>query len=97
MTTTTLRLPEPLKRRIAEVADQTGQTAHAFMLEALQEKTDEAEWRVALYAEAKTRADQFDVDGKSIEWHEMKTWLLARAQGKPVKPPRAKVQRRAGK
>lgn len=96
MTTTTLRLPEPLKRRIAGLADQTGQTAHAFMVEALQEKADEAEWRMALYAEAKARADQFDVDGRYIEWHDMRAWLLARAEGKRVKPPRVKTQRRRG-
>lgn len=97
MSTTTLRLPEPLKRRIAGLADQSGQTAHAFMVEALQEKADEAEWRMALYAEAKARADQFDVDGRYIEWHDMRAWLLARAEGKRVKSPRVKTEPRRGK
>jgi hypothetical protein len=37
--TTTLKLPDDLKARIAVVAEQTGKTPHAFMVEALQRQT----------------------------------------------------------
>ena len=43
MSTTTLRLPDELKARIAEVAKQAGVTPHHFMLEAVAEKTVQAE------------------------------------------------------
>lgn len=87
MSTTTLRLPEPLKQRIAELAAQSGQTAHAFMVEALQEKADEAEWRLGVQNEAQARDRAIDVDGRVIEWHEMRTWLQARAAGRRPHPP----------
>ena len=45
-TTTTLKLPEELKSRIATLAESAGKTPHAFMVEAL-----EAEQEVAIYGE----------------------------------------------
>lgn len=93
MSTTTLRLPEALKQRISELAEQTGQTAHAFMVDALQEKADEAEWRVAMQSEALARDRAIDADGRVIEWHEMRTWLQAKAQGgHPYAPPLRRLQ-----
>lgn len=41
--TTTLKLPDELKARIAAAAEQTGKTPHAFMVETLQAQTDLAE------------------------------------------------------
>ncbi|MBU3747850.1 MAG: ribbon-helix-helix protein, CopG family, partial [Burkholderiaceae bacterium] len=45
MTTTTIRLPEDLKARVATVAKRSGMTAHGFILEAIAEKTQQAELR----------------------------------------------------
>lgn len=87
MSTTTLRLPEPLKQRIAELAERSGQTAHAFMVGALQEKADEAEWRMDMQTEAHARDRAIDADGSVIDWHEMRTWLQARAEGRRSCPP----------
>ncbi|NCT87817.1 CopG family transcriptional regulator [Stenotrophomonas acidaminiphila] len=36
--TTTIRLPDELKARIAEMAKETGMTPHGFILEAIAEK-----------------------------------------------------------
>ena len=36
MTTTTLKLPESLKKRIAPLAQAAGKTPHAWMIDALQ-------------------------------------------------------------
>ena len=43
--TTTLKLPDDLKARIAVAAEQAGKTSHAFMVEALQMQTELAERR----------------------------------------------------
>jgi predicted transcriptional regulator len=43
--TTTLKLPDELKARIAVAAEQTGKTPHAFMVEALRMQTELAERR----------------------------------------------------
>jgi predicted transcriptional regulator len=51
-TPTTLRLPVRLKRRIAVVAKDEGRTAHAFMLEVLEEGTALAEKRRSFQRDA---------------------------------------------
>lgn len=58
MTTTTLRLPEPLKERIFDLAEQTGQTAHAFMLQAIEDRVRDEEVRQAFASEAQSRYDK---------------------------------------
>jgi predicted transcriptional regulator len=47
--TTTLKLSDELKARIASAAQQTGKTAHAFMVEALELQTELAERRSASF------------------------------------------------
>ena len=39
MATTTLKLPEELKSRIAKIAETAGKAQHAFMVEALEAET----------------------------------------------------------
>lgn len=45
MSTTTIRLPDDLKTRIAAAAVRTGTTSHNFILEAIAEKADQEEMR----------------------------------------------------
>ena len=40
MSTTTIRLPENLKARVARAAERSGTSAHSFILEAIAEKAD---------------------------------------------------------
>jgi predicted transcriptional regulator len=44
---TTIKLPATLKKRIASLVKRTGQSVHAFMLEAIAEKVELAEKRRA--------------------------------------------------
>ena len=44
-TTTTLKLPDELKARIAAAADSAGKSPHAFMVAALEAETRRAELR----------------------------------------------------
>ena len=55
MSTTTLKLPEELKERIASVAKAAGKTSHAFMVEALAARTALAERRRDFVAAAMWR------------------------------------------
>lgn len=52
MSTTTLRIDASLRERIARLALALDQTPHGFMLEALAQKADEAEWRLGVQREA---------------------------------------------
>ena len=55
MSTTTLRIDAPLRDRISRLANALNQTPHSFMVEALAQKADEAEWRLGLQQEAEQR------------------------------------------
>ncbi|WP_396190587.1 DUF1778 domain-containing protein, partial [Flavobacterium sp.] len=43
--TTTIRLPDDLKARIADAAKQVGTTTHSFILAAIAEKAEQVELR----------------------------------------------------
>lgn len=90
MSTTTIRLPDELKARVADAAKQAGTTVHGFMLEAIAEKTDETERRAEFYAEAERRYAEFLKTGEIIPWDEMRRYLEDRLAGKSAKRPVAR-------
>ena len=90
MSTTTIRLPDELKARIAEAARQAGTTSHNFIVEAIAEKADSAERQADFHALADQRYAQFLESGKSIPWEEARTYLKDRLAGKAVKRPLAR-------
>ncbi len=90
MSTTTIRLPDELKARVAEAAKQAGTTSHNFILEAIAEKADQAEQRAAFHALADQRYAQFLESGKSIPWEEARVYLKDRLAGKMAKRPVAR-------
>ena len=92
MTTTTLRLEAPLRQRIADLAEAMGQSPHGFMVDALAEKVEEAEWKLAIQQEAARRDAALQTTQQALDWHDVRAWALARAAqkpgAKPLKPPR---------
>ena len=90
MPTTTIRLPDDLKARIAAAAKRAGTTAHAFMLEAIAEKTEQAERRADFDAVAEARYAGIVASGKTIPWQEMRGYLEARMAGRAAKRPVAR-------
>ena len=87
MSTTSIRLPEDLKARVAAAAKDAGTTAHAFILEAIAEKAEQAERRADFDAVAEARYARIAATGKTIPWREMRDHLEARIEGKPTKRP----------
>src|SRR3546814_5024870 len=75
MSTTTIRLPDELKARIAEAAKRAGTTSHNFILEAIAEKADLAERRADFDAVAEQRYARIFTTGKTIPWSEMRDYL----------------------
>lgn len=90
MSTTTIRLPEDLKARVAAAAERAGTTSHNFILEAIAEKTDSAEQRADLADVAERRYAGIVASGKTIPWAEMRRYLEDRAAGKKAKRPAAR-------
>lgn len=90
MSTTTIRLPEDLKARVAAAAERAGTTSHSFILEAISEKADQEERRGDFNDLAEKRYAHIIASGKTIPWHEMRSYLEDRLSGKAVTRPVAK-------
>lgn len=90
MPTTTIRLPEELKARVAKAAKSAGTTAHGFILEAIAEKAGQEERRSEFDAIAEERYAGIVATGKAISWQEMRGYLEARIADKPAKRPVAR-------
>ena len=90
MSTTTIRLPEDLKTRVAVAAKRAGMTAHGFILDAIAEKTKQEELSADFDEVAEDRYARIVASGKTIPWQEMRGYLEERLAGKAVKRPAAR-------
>ena len=85
---TTLKLPERLKQRIAPLARSTGKTPHAWMVEALEAHAALAERRKAFVADALAAEKEVEHAGRAYRAEDVHRYLRARAAGKKVKRPK---------
>jgi predicted transcriptional regulator len=90
MSTTTIRLSDELKARVARAAERAGTTSHSFILDAIAEKAEQEERRSEFDDTADARYAQIVTSGKSIPWTEMKRHLEARLAGKKSPRPQTK-------
>jgi predicted transcriptional regulator len=82
MSTTTIRLPQELKARVARAAKRTGKTVHSFILEAIAEKAENEELRGEFQDTAEHRYAEIVASGKPVSWNDMRTYLKRRVTGK---------------
>jgi len=94
MSTTTIRLPDELKARVARAAKRAGTSAHSFIVEAIAEKAEQEERRSDFNDTAEQRYAAIVASGKTIPWSEMRGYLEARVAGKPAKRPAPKKMSR---
>ena len=87
MSTTTIRLPDDLKTRVAKAAKRAGKTAHGFILEAITEKADDAERRTDFNELAEKRFAAIATSGKTIPWSEMRSYLESRVTRGSLRRP----------
>jgi predicted DNA-binding protein len=90
MTATSLRLPDEIKALATRVAEREGKTPHAYLLEVVSERVKADAARQDFEAVAEQRWQRYLRDGKTISIDEMRKYLLARAAGQNVKPPRGR-------
>ncbi len=90
MSTTTLRIDPSLRERITQLAQALDQTPHNFMLQALAEKADEAEWKLSMQREAHDRDLSLQAGEPGVEWHEMRAYLHERLAHSPAKNKQSK-------
>lgn len=87
---TTLKLPDALKARVAAAAGDSGKTAHAWMLEAIEAQASLAERRREFVAVALRAEEEVAQYGLVHDGDEVASYLLAKAAGKTTRRPRAR-------
>jgi predicted transcriptional regulator len=90
MSTTTIRIEEALKARIAAAAERVGKSSHAFILDALAESVERIEMDEELHRIADKRWSALVRTGESVSWTDAKAYLQARAAGKKPRRPAAR-------
>jgi len=90
MSTTTIRLEDDLKARIAAAAERSGKSTHAFIMDAItltveQLESDEKFHRIADERWANILATQ-----KTVPWNDAKSYIAARLEGKPLRRPNSR-------
>lgn len=90
MSTTTIRIDEELKSRVAAAAQRAGKTAHAFIIEAIARTVEQVELDEAFERVAEDRWAALLANGKSVAWPDAKAWLDARARGERPRRPTAR-------
>ncbi len=86
----TLKLPPELKDRVSSVVKGTDKSAHAFMVEAIEQQTTLAEKRRAFVADARKALAHAMRTGKAYTLEDVKAYYAVRAAGKPARRPRLK-------
>jgi predicted transcriptional regulator len=85
---TTIKIPDKLKSRIATLAKAAGKTPHAFMLDALESQADLAEQRKKFIAVAHSADQEVAAYGLVHDADEVFAYMKARAAGQKAKRPK---------
>lgn len=88
MSTTTLKLPDELKARIAPLAEAQGVTPHAWMVAALATQAELAERRAALVRDALAAEAEVEAGGEVYAAEAVHAYLRERLAGKAASRPR---------
>ncbi|MBO9856862.1 MULTISPECIES: DNA-binding protein [Xanthomonas] len=94
MSTTTIRLPDELKARVARAAKDAGTTAHGFIVDAIAEKIDAYERRTAFHAEAQQRWAAIQEGANTLSWADVRQYMQQLADGDDPAPPVASAVER---
>lgn len=87
MGTTTIRLSDELKARVAAAAKREGTSANNFIVEAIAEKADADERRAEFHALANRRWQRILETGETVPWEEFRHYLMDRIHGKDTPRP----------
>lgn len=81
MATTSLKLPDTLKERIARLAEATGRTPHAFMIDAIAEQTKRIEEDREFTARALASKQHFEKTGVGYPAEEVYAYIREKLAG----------------
>jgi len=87
MPTTTIRLDDTMKQRIAAAAEHAGKSAHAFILDAISQTVELSEIDSEFNTIADERWKTILACGKTVSWEDAKAYLTAKSRGEcPNRP-----------
>lgn len=86
--TTTLKLPESLKTRIARLAKNTGRSAHGLMIEALEREVTREERVQEFVREAITADAKIEAGADIYRAEDVHTWLERLANRRKTARPK---------
>jgi predicted transcriptional regulator len=92
--TTSIKLSDELKARVAAMAAQEGKSAHAYLIETIEESTRAKEERARFVAEALAAKKRFDEDGLAFDAREAFAHLRALVGGKKTARPKLRQWRK---
>ncbi len=90
MSTTTIRIEDDLKERIAAAAERAGKTAHAFIVDAIVQTVEQVELEEELHRIAEERWSKVLATGKTVPWDDAKEYLADRVRGANSRKPVAR-------
>ncbi len=85
---TTLKLPEHLKKRLGPLAKSAGKTPHAWMIDALETQATLAELRSSFIKDAQTAEKEVGESGTIFRAADVHRHISARAVGKKSARPK---------
>jgi predicted transcriptional regulator len=85
--TTTLKLPEKLKARIARLARATGRSPHNLMIEALEREVTREERMKAFVSEALASKADIEAGGAVYRADDVHAWMERLAKGEKTRRP----------
>ncbi len=90
MATTSLKLPDTLKERVVKLAEASGKTPHAFMVEAIAVEAERTEKYQQFLARAQASKRDFDETGIAYDADEVNAYFRAKIQGITLPKPEPK-------
>ena len=90
MTTTTIRIEEDMKLRVAAAAERAGKSTHAFIVDAIAQTVEQTEIDHDFHRMADVRWAKVLATGKTVQWNDAKAYLQARVRGESPRKPLSK-------
>jgi predicted transcriptional regulator len=87
---TSFKIPSELKSRIEKLAVRSGKSTHAFVLSALEDYVSRSELSEQFLEDAVAADEKMKRSGLGYDAKEVHAYVIAKAQGKRAKRPRAK-------
>ncbi len=94
MATTSLKIPDELKQRAIQAAQQQGLSPHAFMLGAIEETVQAAEQRASFIAEALAAEQEMLASREGYAAEDVHRYIKARIAGENPERPEARPWRK---